>query len=136
MSFTDDEVAYLRTQPVARLATVSPTGQPDVVPVAIELDLPHLWICGASEQVLRTRKIRNITAGNHHVALVFDDVVSVDPFIARGIRIYGTAEEPVQRTGMVGPGYYMRVTPVTSWSWNLAGEPAGQDWYPVLRTEH
>src|SRR5215218_347951 len=38
------------------------------------------------------------------VALVIDDLISFDPFIARGIRIYGEADGPIQRTGMVGPG--------------------------------
>jgi pyridoxamine 5'-phosphate oxidase family protein len=38
MAFTDQEVAYLRSQPVARVATVSADGQPDVVPLAFEFD--------------------------------------------------------------------------------------------------
>jgi hypothetical protein len=29
MSFTDEEIAYLRSQPLVRLATVGPDGQPD-----------------------------------------------------------------------------------------------------------
>ncbi len=33
MSFTDAEIAYLRSQPLARIATVSPDGQPDASPV-------------------------------------------------------------------------------------------------------
>jgi Pyridoxamine 5'-phosphate oxidase len=31
MAFSDEEVAYLRSQPLARLATVNKDGQPDVV---------------------------------------------------------------------------------------------------------
>ena len=38
MSFTDQEVAYLRSQRLARLATVAPDGQPDVVPVGFEFE--------------------------------------------------------------------------------------------------
>ncbi|HEX3546750.1 MAG TPA: pyridoxamine 5'-phosphate oxidase family protein [Mycobacterium sp.] len=34
MAFSDEEIDYLRSQPVARLATVNEDGQPDVVPVA------------------------------------------------------------------------------------------------------
>ncbi|WP_428343099.1 pyridoxamine 5'-phosphate oxidase family protein [Mycobacterium sp.] len=30
MSFTDEEVAYLNSQPLGRIATVAPDGQPDV----------------------------------------------------------------------------------------------------------
>ncbi|MCP2288187.1 PPOX class F420-dependent oxidoreductase [Nocardia amikacinitolerans] len=136
MAFTEEEITYLRAQPLARLATVDPDGQPDVVPVAIEFENPGLWICGAGEQVLRTRKVRNVLAGNRKVSLVVDDLVSIDPFVARGIRIYGTAGDPVERIGMVGPGFYLPVSPTVSWSWNLAGEPAGQEWYETKKTVH
>ena len=37
---------------------------------------------------------------------------------------------------MVGPGLYSRITPRVSWSWNLAGEPAGERWYDAKRTVH
>jgi pyridoxamine 5'-phosphate oxidase family protein len=33
MSFTEEEIAYLRTQRLARIATVAADGQPDVMPV-------------------------------------------------------------------------------------------------------
>ena len=62
-----------------------------------------------------------------------DDLPSLEPFIARGIRIYGTAEDPIDRVGMVGPGHYVRVTPTISWSWNLEGAPAGDTWYKARR---
>ena len=65
-----------------------------------------------------------------------DDMVSFDPFIARSIRIYGYAEAPFERVGMVGPGIYMRITPTISWSWNMAGEAAGTTWYEPRRTVH
>ena len=70
------------------------------------------------------------------MALVVDDLVSFDPFIARGIRVYGRAEDPVERVGMVGPGWYVRITPTVSWSWNLAVSPAGDEWHPSRRTVH
>ncbi|MGH8882369.1 MAG: pyridoxamine 5'-phosphate oxidase family protein, partial [Stackebrandtia sp.] len=38
VSFAEEELAYLRSQGVGRLATVAPDGQPDVVPVAVEFD--------------------------------------------------------------------------------------------------
>ena len=87
VGFSSEELEYVRNQPSARLATVSPDGQPDVTPVALEVDGETLWICGAGESVLRTRKIRNIAAGHHQVALVVDDLPSMQPFVARGIRI-------------------------------------------------
>lgn len=133
--FTDAEVAYLRSQPLARIATLDRGGQPDVVPVAFEFDGSFLWV-GGGVTVLDTRKFRNVRDGSRKVALVVDDMVSLDPFIARGVRVYGTAEEPFARVGMVGPGTYMRITPVVSWSWNTAGEPVGETWYASRRAEH
>jgi pyridoxamine 5'-phosphate oxidase family protein len=136
MSFTDEEIAYLRLQPLARFATVSPDGQPDVVPLAFEFDGTYLWVGGSAATVLRTRKVRNIQAGHREVALVVDDMVSFEPFITRAIRVYGLAEDPVERVGMVGPGHYTRITPTVSWSWNMAGEPVGDTWYEARKAVH
>jgi len=43
MTFTDEEIAYLRSQPLARFATLSADGQPDVVPLAFEFDGECFW---------------------------------------------------------------------------------------------
>jgi pyridoxamine 5'-phosphate oxidase family protein len=136
VAFSDEEIAYLQSQPVARLATVNAGGQPDVVPVAFELDGPYIWVGGVGPDVANTRKLRNINAGRTKVSLVVDDLVSIEPFVARALRVYGDAEPPLERVGMVGPGLYSRITPRVSWSWNLAGEPAGEQWYPAKRTVH
>jgi pyridoxamine 5'-phosphate oxidase family protein len=136
VSFNAEEIAYLRSQPLARLATLGSGGQPDVVPVAAEFDGTFFWVGGTGRPVLETRKFRNVRAGNHRVALVVDDMVSFEPFITRSIRIYGTAEGPFERVGMVGPGFYLRIAPTVSWSWNMAGEPAGDTWYEARRAVH
>ena len=136
MRFTNEELAYLRSQPLARLATVAAGGQPDVVPLAFEFDGMHFWVGGLGSTVLDTRKFRNVLADNREVALVIGDMVSFDPFIARGIRVYGHAEAPVERVGMVGPGIFMKITPTVSWSWNMAGEPVGNTWYVARRAVH
>jgi pyridoxamine 5'-phosphate oxidase family protein len=132
VAFSDEEIAYLRSQPVARLASVNADGQPDVVPVAFELDGPYIWVGGVGPDVARTRNLSNIGAGRSKVSLVIDDLVSMEPFIARALRVYGE----VERVGMVGPGLYSRITPTVSWSWNLAGEPARERWYDAKRTVH
>jgi len=129
VSFTDEEIAYLRAQPLARVATVGPDGQPDVVPLAFEFDGTFFWVGGSGRTVLETRKFRNVGAGQDKVALVVDDIVSFDPFIARSIRVYGVAEAPFERVGMMGPGVFVRITPTISWSWNMAGKPVGETWY-------
>jgi pyridoxamine 5'-phosphate oxidase family protein len=136
VSFTGEEIAYLRSQPLARLASLCAEAQPDVVPVGLEFDGTYFWVGGAGASVLRTRKFRNVENGRRRVALVVDDLVSFDPFIARGVRVYGHADGPVERDGMVGPGYYLRITPTISWSWNLAGEPVGNTWYETRRAVH
>jgi pyridoxamine 5'-phosphate oxidase family protein len=136
MSFTAEEVAYLRSQPLARFASVSGEGQPDIVPVSFEFDGTYFWIGGSGASVLATRKFRNVILGNTQVALVVDDMVSFDPFVARGIRVYGEASQPIDRVGIVGPSTYLRVTPTTSWAWNMAGKPVGESWYPARRAHH
>jgi pyridoxamine 5'-phosphate oxidase family protein len=138
MAFTDEEVEYLRAHPLVRVATVAPDGQPDVTPVTLEVDEDvTLWLCSAGEEVLRTRRVRNLTAGNRQCSIVADDLPSLDPFVARGIRVYGTGDDPIERTGMVGPGVYVRFTPTISWTWNIEGAPLdGDDWYQIRRTVH
>jgi pyridoxamine 5'-phosphate oxidase family protein len=71
---------------------------------------------------------------NVKVALVIDDVASVDPWSPRFLRIYGTAEL-VERRGRFGHGWYMRIIPTTSWSWNLDGMPSDHEFGP-RRTVH
>ena len=67
---------------------------------------------------MATRKYKNAKEGNTKVALVIDDLVSVNPWNPHGIRIYGTAEI-VEHVGMLGKGVYLRITPTVSWSWNI-----------------
>jgi pyridoxamine 5'-phosphate oxidase family protein len=134
MSFTDEEVTYLRSQRLARIATVSDDGQPDVAPVGYEFDGEHLYVGGLDPA--KTRKFRNVQAGNHKVALVIDDLVSAQPWTPRYLRIYGHAEL-VEREGEFGPAPYMRITPTISWSWNLEGRPFTHDRQVVVhRTVH
>jgi pyridoxamine 5'-phosphate oxidase family protein len=124
MAFTDEEISYLRSQRLARIATVDADGQPDVAPVGFEFDGTHVYIGGIDPA--KTRKFRNVKAGNDKVAIVIDDMVSTDPWTPRFMRIYGTAEL-IEREGQFGPAPYMRITPTISWSWNLAGRPFSHD---------
>ena len=114
--FTEKEIAYLKSQRLTRLATVAPDGQPDVAPVGYEFDGQFIYIGGRNPA--NTRKYLNLRNGNNKVALVMDDLESVQPWKPRGIRIYGTAEF-VERDGRFGHATYMRITPHTSWSWGI-----------------
>jgi pyridoxamine 5'-phosphate oxidase family protein len=136
MSFTQEEIEYLRSQRLARIATVGPDGQPDVAPVAFEVDGDVIYISGYAAD--RTRKFRNIRAGNEKVAIVVDDLASTDPWTPRYLRIYGTAEL-VERNGQFGQTTYMKITPTISWSWNLDGHPFTPEFArgnPPRRTVH
>ena len=132
MSFSEQEVAYLRSQPLARISTVAQDGQPDVAPVGFEFDGTYFYVGG--HDPVKTRKYRNVKAGNEKVALVIDDLKSVDPWRPRFVRVYGTAEL-VERSGQFGTGAYMRITPTISWSYNLDGESGTRD-ATFTRTVH
>ena len=133
-SFSEDEVAYLRSQHLARIATVCPDGQPDVVPVGFEFDGTYVYVGGLDPA--KTRKHRNVQAGNSTVALVVDDLVSTSPWTPRYLRIYGTADI-VEREGRFGSSPYLRITPTISWSFNLDGAPFTHDRpVTVRRTVH
>ena len=124
MSFSEEESAYLRSQRLARIATVAADGQPDVVPVGFEFDGTYVYVGGIDPA--KTRKFRNVRAGNTKVALVIDDLVSATPWTPRYLRIYGNAEL-VERQGQFGPAAYMRITPTMSWSFNLEGRSFTHD---------
>lgn len=130
MRFSDDEVAFMRSQPLARIATVGDDGQPDVVPVGFEFDGTHFNIGGY--RPAKTRRHHNVLAGNRKVALVIDDLVSTQPWSPRFLRVYGTADV------VGGDQSYLQVTPEVSWSWNLAGAPLRHDesFGPPKRTVH
>jgi pyridoxamine 5'-phosphate oxidase family protein len=116
--FADEEIAYIQSQPLARLATVAEDGQPDNSAVVFEYDGAYFYVGGIKPK--NTRKYKNLRAGNNKIALTIDDMASIKPWKPRGIRIYGTAEF-VERNGQFGPGTYMRITPKVSWSSDLVG---------------
>jgi pyridoxamine 5'-phosphate oxidase family protein len=134
MSFNDEEIAYLRSQRLARIATVGADGQPDASPVGFEFDGTYFYV-GGHHDVENTRKFRNVVAGNSRIALIIDDLVSVDPWTPRFLRVYGSAES-VNRPGQFGAGSYLRITPRISWSWNLGDNPRGSSDFAPRRTVH
>ncbi|ADB29162.1 pyridoxamine 5'-phosphate oxidase-related FMN- binding protein [Kribbella flavida DSM 17836] len=134
MTFTAEELDYLNSQPLARIATVGADGQPDVVPVGFEYDGAYFYVGGGLNPE-RTRKVVNVWNGRRQVALVIDDLPSTDPWSPRFLRVYGTAEV-VERGGQFGAGTYLRITPTVSWSWHLDGRPVDADAFAPRRTEH
>jgi pyridoxamine 5'-phosphate oxidase family protein len=68
-----------------------------------------------------TQKFRNL-ADNDRVALVVDDLVSVDPWMVRCLEIRGRAvalTEPDQPVRTIGDGAIIRITPRRIISWGV-----------------
>lgn len=131
--FTEKERDYLNTQPLARLATVAGDGQPDVAAVGYRFNGATFLIGG--HNLKASRKFKNVAGGRRRVALIIDDLASVKPWRPRGIRIYGVADS-VETDGQFGPGDYLRITPLISWSWGLEGESWRDGQFTPHKTIH
>jgi len=123
--FTEKEIAYMKSKRLARIGTVSDESQPDVSSVRFRFDGKYFRIIGRNNP---TRKYKNVAQGNTQVAMVIDDLASVDPWTPRGIRVYGTAE--ITEDGS------LRIQPTTSWSWNLEGPAIVDDKFITNKTIH
>ena len=117
--FSKAELDYLRTQRLARVASASAKGTPEVSPVGFEFDGKYFWIGSHSQAIFfTTRRYKNIMSGNDRVALVIDDMASVDPWRPRGVKVSGRAEL-MDHDGMFGPGKYFRIAPLVTSSWGI-----------------
>jgi pyridoxamine 5'-phosphate oxidase family protein len=93
-TFTAAEIEFLRSQPLARLATVGADGRPQVKPVGflLDTDTDELVIGGyAGSGMATSKKFRDVMATGF-VALVVDDIAQVDPWTPRGVEVRGQAE--------------------------------------------
>ncbi len=110
--FTEKEIAYIKSQHLLRMATVSKLLQPDVAPLAFQFDGDKFLIGGFD--ITKTLKYKNIKSGNNLVAIVIDDLASTNPWKPRGIKIHGTAEiiEAGERSSLL-------ITPQKLWSWGI-----------------
>ena len=119
------ETSYLKTQRLARIATASSKGIPEVSPVAFEFDGKYLWV-GSNEQDFfpTTRRYKNIVSGNTQVSIVIDDIDLANSHKPRGIKFSGTAEV-LEHNGIFGKGRYIRITPRVSTSWGIDSPQEG-----------
>jgi pyridoxamine 5'-phosphate oxidase family protein len=127
--FTEKEKTYINSQHLARLATVSKAMQPDVAPVGFRFDGAKFLITGFD--ITKTFKYKNVKSGNELVSLVIDDLASVQPWQARGIKIHGRAEiaDANGRAALV-------IHPQRSWSWGV-DDAAFKDGKPLSnKTKH
>lgn len=89
-TFSEAEAEFLAENFIGRLATVSPSGQPHVVPVSYRFDGRSIYFGGWN--LKGSLKFRNL-ARNPLVAMVVDDIVSTRPWRVRGVEVRGTAEQ-------------------------------------------
>ncbi len=122
--FTPTEIAYLRSQILGRLATVGADVQPHVVPVGFRYNPERGTIDIGGHGFAKRKKFRDVRS-NPRVAIVVDDLASVNPWRPRGIEVRGEAE--VLDTGgtEIRPGYdpeMFRITPTRIISWGMEPE--------------
>jgi pyridoxamine 5'-phosphate oxidase family protein len=91
MWFSDEQLAYLKSQHLGRLATVDRRGQPQNNPVGFFLNEELQTIDIAGRQMGASKKFRNVARGSL-VAFVVDDLASVNPWRPRMLEVRGWAE--------------------------------------------
>lgn len=123
-AFTEKETEYLHGQRLGRLATVGPDGSPHVIPVGFRLDAEAYVIDVGGHGLSGSKKWRDLKM-NPRIALVVDDLVSVDPWTPRGIEVRGRAELHNEGGGMkFGPRWdaaWIRIVPERIVSWGIEG---------------
>jgi len=120
--FSQNERNFLKAQSLARIATASRDGEPDVAPVGFEFDGEHFYVGGLDVQ--NTLKYKNALT-NPRAAIVFDDLQSTDPLDTTRYQVRGAAEI-VERQGRLGMKPYIRIKPEIKWTWGI-DEPAIRD---------
>jgi len=113
-AFTELEIDFLRSQRLARLATASATGQPDVSAVGFGLDGDDIVSGGLD--IAKTVRHRHLTE-NPRASIVIDELASVDPWRPRGVKVRGAAMIEEHSGGL-----RIRIRPQVIWSWGINRE--------------
>ncbi len=132
--FTLEEINYMQSQRLARIATVGTNGQPHVVPVGFRYNPDTDTIDIGGHNFAQRKKWRDVQQ-NPRVAVVIDDVASVQPWTVRGIEIRGKAEMLMAGGETVVRGFdsaMFRITPQRIVSWGI--NPAADAWIPTGRS--
>jgi pyridoxamine 5'-phosphate oxidase family protein len=121
--FTAAELAYLRTQRLARLATVGSQGRPQNSPVGLHYNPGTDTIDIIGWNLAASRKYRNVTH-RPHVALVVDDMPTEGA--PRGIEIRRHAHTLPATDPTTSGRAIIRIRPDRIISWGLT-QPAAND---------
>lgn len=112
-AFTRDEIEYLQSGTLGRLATVGRDGTPHVAPVGFSHNADLDTIDVGGRDMTRTKKYRDV-ARSGRAALVVDDVLP--PWLPRGIEVRGRAE------AVGGPKPIIRIYPERIVSWGIGAD--------------
>jgi len=125
-TFSDKEMDYLKGQRLGRLATVDESSAPHVVPVGFRVSADGGAIEVGGHGLGRSKKYRDLKA-NPKVAIVVDDLASVNPWTPRGIEVRGMAElHDSGGTEKFGRGWdepWIRIVPQRVVSWGIEAAP-------------
>ncbi len=119
--FSPSEIKYLQTQRLGRLATVGANGQPHVVPVAFRYNPGLDTIDIGGHDFAKRKKYRDVQT-NPNVAMVIDDIASLNPWKVRGVEIRGEVEMLPTGGAELLPGFapeMFRLWPKRVISWGV-----------------
>ena len=126
--FTAGELAFLKTQQLCRMATANAKGEPHVTPVSFHYDATNNTFVIGGAMGFATRKRWRDVQQNSHVAIVFDGILSTNPWKVAGIEIRGTAQIALTGGKVLGPNFDPEcfvITPKRVISWGIEGEAYG-----------
>ncbi len=125
MIFTPDEIAYLTSQRLGRVATVQRNGSIQNNPVVYWYNADAGTIDVGGRALAETQKFRNIAA-NGKVSIVIDEIVSVKPWRVRGMEIRGRGEaltdQPVPPHLVFLSSELIRIYPARVFTWGIDPE--------------
>src|SRR5947207_14095778 len=85
--FTPAEIAFIKTQPIGRIATVGPSGKPHVVPVGFRYNPEQDSIDIGGMAGLTARQQYRDLVRKQKLAIAIYDIPSFTPWTTRGIEI-------------------------------------------------
>jgi pyridoxamine 5'-phosphate oxidase family protein len=125
MVFTEEELEYLASQRLGRLASVQPNGSIQNNPVVYWYNAEKQTIDIGGRAMATTQKFKNIR-DNGKSSFVIDDIVSRRPWRVRGIEIRGAAEaltdQPVPPDLVFLSPEIIRIHPARIFTWGIDEE--------------
>jgi pyridoxamine 5'-phosphate oxidase family protein len=110
---TSQQIEYLASQRLGRLATAGADHKPHVVPTSFRYNPDLGTIDVGGHRVSKTKKYRDVQA-NGWAAIGVDDLLSVDPWRPRMLEVRGRAEAIPSGGEHLGPGFggaFIRIHP-------------------------